>query len=85
MDAHSELYPLPNPVSTEKDLNPCSQVLFFCKLNDLSDFENAIDDETVAILVESIQGEGGLHVASDSFLQGIEKVVPKEQPSLFDG
>jgi acetylornithine/N-succinyldiaminopimelate aminotransferase len=49
----------------------------FCKLNELSDFENAIDDETVAILVESIQGEGGLHVASDSFLQGIEKLCQK--------
>jgi acetylornithine/N-succinyldiaminopimelate aminotransferase len=27
--------------------------------------------------VESIQGEGGLHVASDSFLQGIEKLCQK--------
>ena len=31
----------------------------------------------MAILVESIQGEGGLHVASDSFLQGIEKLCQK--------
>ena len=60
-----------------KGFEPLLSGFVFCKLNDLSDFENAIDDETVAILVESIQGEGGLHVASDSFLQGIEKLCQK--------
>ena len=60
-----------------KGFEPLLPGFVFCKLNELSDFENAIDDETVAILVESIQGEGGLHVASDSFLQGIEKLCQK--------
>ena len=60
-----------------KGFEPLLPGFVFCKLNDLSDFENAIDNETVAILVESIQGEGGLHVASDSFLQGIEKLCQK--------
>jgi len=60
-----------------KGFEPLLPGFVFCKLNDLSDFKNAIDDETVAILVESIQGEGGLHVASDSFLQGIEKLCQK--------
>jgi len=49
----------------------------FCKLNDVSDFENAIDHETSAILIESIQGEGGLHEASDSFLQEIQDLCHK--------
>jgi acetylornithine/N-succinyldiaminopimelate aminotransferase len=60
-----------------KGFEPLLPGFVFCKLNELSDFENAIDDETVAILVESIQGEGGLHVASDSFLQCIEKLCQK--------
>ena len=60
-----------------KGFEPLLPGFVFCKLNELSDFENAIDDETVAILVESIQGEGGLHVASDSFLHGIEKLCQK--------
>jgi len=60
-----------------KGFEPLLPGFVFCKLNELSDFENAIDDETVAILVESIQGEGGLHVSSDSFLQGIEKLCQK--------
>jgi len=60
-----------------KGFEPLLPGFVFCKLNELSDFENAIEDETVAILVESIQGEGGLHVSSDSFLQGIEKLCQK--------
>ena len=46
----------------------------FCNYNDLEDFEKSIDDQTVAILVESIQGEGGLTVASDEFLLGLESL-----------
>ena len=67
----------PESSKYRKGFEPLLPGFVFCKLNDLSDFENAIDNETVAILVESIQGEGGLHVASDSFLQGIEKLCQK--------
>ncbi len=51
----------------------------FCKFNDLAEFKKEIDDQTVAILVESIQGEGGLHVASDAFLQGLQNLCQKHQ------
>ena len=33
----------------------------------------------MAILVESIQGEGGLHVASDEFLQGLQDLCQKHE------
>lgn len=46
----------------------------FCNYNDLEDFEKSIDDQTVAILVESIQGEGGLTAATDEFLLGLESL-----------
>ncbi|MFT7524770.1 MAG: acetylornithine/N-succinyldiaminopimelate aminotransferase, partial [Candidatus Paceibacteria bacterium] len=38
---------------------------------DLDAVEAAIDEETAAILVEPIQGEGGIIPAEDSFLQGL--------------
>ena len=44
----------------------------FCELNNLADFEQAIDEQTAAILIESIQGEGGLHEASNEFLLGVK-------------
>lgn len=55
-----------------KGFEPLLPGFIFCKLNDLKDFEKAIDSQTVAILIESIQGEGGLHVATDEFIRGVQ-------------
>ncbi len=46
----------------------------FADFNDLSSVEALVDDETCAVLVEPIQGEGGVHVATDEFLQGLRKL-----------
>ena len=55
----------------------------FCEFNNVADFENAVDDQTAAILIESIQGEGGLHTATDEFLRGIEKLCRKYELLLL--
>lgn len=39
--------------------------------NDLEAFAAKVDDSVCAIMVESIQGEGGIHVATTEFLQGL--------------
>ena len=39
----------------------------FVPLNDIQAFDKAIDSETSAVLVESIQGEGGIYEAEDHF------------------
>lgn len=41
----------------------------FVPLNDAEAFENAMDDEVAAVIIESIQGVGGIRVAEDAFLQ----------------
>jgi acetylornithine/N-succinyldiaminopimelate aminotransferase len=41
------------------------------KFNDLAAVESAIDNETVAVLVEPIQGEGGVNVPGDAYLPGL--------------
>ncbi len=46
----------------------------FADFNDLASVEALVDDETCAVLVEPIQGEGGVHVATDDFLQGLRKL-----------
>ena len=43
------------------------------KLNDMESVEALADNDTVAILVEPIQGEGGIHIASDTFLQDLRQ------------
>ena len=46
----------------------------FAKFNDLASVEALVTDETCAILVEPIQAEGGIHVATDEFLKGLRKL-----------
>ena len=43
--------------------------------NDLRAMERAIDNRTAAILVEPIQGEGGVHVPDDDYLPGLRKLA----------
>jgi acetylornithine/N-succinyldiaminopimelate aminotransferase len=42
--------------------------------NDLRAMERAIDSRTAAILVEPIQGEGGVNVPDDDYLPGLRKL-----------
>ena len=46
----------------------------FADFNDLSSVEALVDDETCAVLVEPIQAEGGVHVATEAFLQGLREL-----------
>ncbi len=43
----------------------------FAPFNDLAAAEEAISDDVCAVIVEPVQGEGGLSVATPEFLQGL--------------
>ena len=55
----------------------------FAPLNDIEKFANMIDEETVGIMLESIQGEGGIKVATNEFLLGIEKICKEKNLLLL--
>lgn len=42
--------------------------------NDLRAMERAIDSRTAAVLVEAIQGEGGVNIPDDGYLPGLRKL-----------
>jgi acetylornithine aminotransferase/acetylornithine/N-succinyldiaminopimelate aminotransferase len=42
--------------------------------NDLKAMERALDSRTAAILVEPIQGEGGVNIPDDGYLRGLRKL-----------
>jgi acetylornithine/N-succinyldiaminopimelate aminotransferase len=42
---------------------------------DLAAVESAINDQTVAVMLEPIQGEGGVNVAPDDYLQGLRRLT----------
>ncbi|MEO0793919.1 MAG: acetylornithine transaminase [Verrucomicrobiota bacterium] len=53
------------------------------KLNDLNSFADKIDDQTAAIMVETIQGEGGINPCTTEFLQGLRELCDKHQLLLI--
>jgi len=42
--------------------------------NDIADFERVMDDTVAAILIEPVQGEGGVNPATEEFFQGIRRL-----------
>lgn len=48
------------------------------RYNDLSSFEKCISDRTVAVFIETIQGEGGIYPAEIRFLQGLRKLCDEK-------
>ena len=54
-----------------KGFDPVVRGFDHVDFGDLEGARAAVTEETGAILVEPIQGEGGIHVASDEFLQGL--------------
>jgi len=51
--------------------------------NDLEAFQKAVDEKTAAIMLEVIQGEGGINVATKEFLQGIADICRKNDILLI--
>lgn len=49
----------------------------FADYNDLDSVKAAVTDETYAVIVEAIQGEGGIYPAEPAFLQGIRDLCEK--------
>ena len=51
--------------------------------NDLAAVQAAVTPKTVAVLVEPIQGEGGVRVADDGFLTGLRRLCDERQLLLI--
>jgi len=51
--------------------------------NDLEAAERAVTPKTCAVLVEPIQGEGGVRVASDEFLKGVRRLCDQRHLLLI--
>ncbi|KPC53813.1 aspartate aminotransferase family protein [Amantichitinum ursilacus] len=47
------------------------------KYNDLASLEALIDDDTACVIIEPIQGEGGVTPATQEFLQGVRALCDK--------
>lgn len=50
----------------------------FAKFNNLDSVKALVSDKTCAIILEPVQGEGGIHVSTEGFMQGIRKLCDEE-------
>ena len=68
-----------------KGFEPLLPGIDFADFNDIDSVTNKITDETCAILVEPIQAEGGIHVASNEFLRKLRDICDEREMLLvFD-
>ena len=58
--------------------DPLVQGFFYATFNDLSSFAALIGSETAAVMIEPVQGEGGVHVSEESFIRGLRELCDKE-------
>ena len=52
------------------------------RYNDLTAAEAAIDDQTAAVLIELVQGEGGVHIANEDYVEGLASLC-RERGALL--
>lgn len=61
-----------------KGFAPLIEGFSYVPFNDLEALKKSIDDKTCAVMLETIQGEGGINIATKDFLQGIRKLCDEK-------
>ena len=64
-------------------LGPLMAGFVYAPFGDLEAVARLIDDETAAILIEPIQGEGGVRIPPDGFLAGLRKLADEHELLLI--
>jgi acetylornithine/N-succinyldiaminopimelate aminotransferase len=68
-----------------KGFEPLLPGIDFADFNDLASVEKLVTDETCAILLEPLQAEGGIHLATAEFLEGLRALCDEREMLLvFD-
>jgi acetylornithine/N-succinyldiaminopimelate aminotransferase len=69
----------------QHNYDPLVPGFVYADYNNLESFAAACDDDTIAVMVEPVQGEGGVIPATKEFLQGLRKLCDeKNMLLLFD-
>ncbi len=67
----------------QKGFRPMVPGFAFGEFNNLASFAELVDDQTCAIFVETIQGEGGVHPATKEFLVGLRELCSRHNLLLL--
>jgi acetylornithine aminotransferase/acetylornithine/N-succinyldiaminopimelate aminotransferase len=61
----------------QKGFAPLLDTFAFGEFNNLQSFADLVDDRTIAIFLETVQGEGGINPATPEFLIGMRQLCDK--------
>ena len=61
-----------------KPFAPLVEKVSFASFGDMESLRLAVDDDTAFVILEPIQGESGIHVAPDEFLQQVREFCDKK-------
>lgn len=65
--------------SYQRPFEPLLSHIKFAEFNNLESVKQLITDNTCAICLETVQGEGGIYPASESFLKGIRQICDEHE------
>ena len=66
-----------------QDFDPMLEGVRFVPRNDVEALRNAMDDKVCGIVLEPIQGEGGIQESSSEFLQACRQLADQHQAALI--
>ena len=56
----------------------CWKDFSYARYNDLNDFASKVTENTIAIMIEPVQGEGGVYPATQEFMEGLRKLCDEK-------
>ena len=69
--------------SFHKDFLPLTEGFLYGEANDLADVEQKMDDSVCAVLIETVQGEGGVVPMDEDFVQGLAELCKEKDVLLM--
>src|SRR5690625_3505852 len=67
----------------QQGFGPLLETFTYVPYNDLAAFQQALDDNTAAVMLEVIQGEGGVVVSDPEFLQAVAELCEENDVLLM--
>ena len=66
----------------QKGYEPLLPGFCYVAFNHLAELEQAVTDKTAAIMLEPIQGEGGVYVADREYLRAVESLCTQKRHAV---
>lgn len=67
----------------QEPFKPLIPGIRFAEYNDLDSVKALMNDKTCAVIMETVQGEGGIHPATEEFLKGVRKLCDEHDVLLI--